>query len=92
MAHRPSDALEALSPYRSEEGGCVPWSNGEGRTDGQCIGEFSVVEDLGPRSPIWENTSKNIHRPSCGSMPHHASIQEAEARASGVQGQLRLQR
>lgn len=38
--------------------------DGKGRTDGQYIGEFSVVEDLGPRSQIWETIKKNMCRSS----------------------------
>lgn len=70
----------------------MPWSDGKGRADGQCTQEFSVMEDLEPRSQIWGNIRKNMCRPSCGGTLHHASMQEAEAIASGVQGQLRLQR
>lgn len=50
MEGRYSDVLETLSPHRSEKGGCLSGCSGEGGVNGQYIGEFSVMVDLGPNS------------------------------------------
>lgn len=84
---RYSDVLETLSPHRSEKGGCLCGCSGEGGVNGQYIGEFSVMVDLGL------NSQNVIERPlgqAVSGHPCFASLQEAEVRASGVQSQLRL--
>lgn len=49
--------------HRSEKHGCLSGCNGEGGVNGQYIGEFSVMVDLGLNS---QNVIGKTLRASCG--------------------------